>query len=114
MSIESWKGFLWNTFVLGPPVLILWNCLVFRYLCRYHLGKMLFALKKSIRFSSEYSRGVSHLGFLSRAGLLLAIGYALVLPQRRIIKGQLDGVEVDSFPKWLKFLVVVSFFWFYI
>lgn len=110
MDFEFWRDFLRRVFVLGPFLLIFLNGILFKCLCGHLLKRMLEALKASSGFTSDYSRCIDHLGFLSRVGLLLSIGYALARSQRMIAKGKLDEGEVKAFPHYLKCLALVGLF----
>ncbi|MCO8161623.1 hypothetical protein NJC38_05580 [Pseudomonas sp. 21LCFQ010] len=81
-----------------------------RYLCRFHLGDMLEAIKDSPEFKREYMRGIEHLGLGSRAGLLLLIGRALFFSKSRIANGHLNAMEIERFPSHLRRLALGNAF----
>ncbi|KQQ49338.1 hypothetical protein ASF84_23885 [Pseudomonas sp. Leaf127] len=110
MEVERWMEVLKRIFVLGPFLLVFLNGMVIKCLGGKQLRKLLEALKASPAFTSAYSRGIDHLGFLSRAGLLLSIGYAMARAQRMIAKGRLDEGEIKAFPGYLKSLAFMSLF----
>lgn len=103
---SAWESYAWQLFWLGPFVLFAMRHLLARYLCRFHLSAMLAALRNSPAFSRLLVRGIDHLRFSSRAGLLLLIGHALVRANERVCQGKLSAADVARFPALLKGLAL--------
>lgn len=106
-NIDSWP--IWAAiFFSGGPILLGGSGIVYSlYLRRYHLEDIKRALVNS-RYIYLWGPSLGRRGLIWSLLEMSKIAGMVVLPRASIIMGEVDPVDVEKFPPYLKRLLVID------
>ncbi len=106
-SIDSWSPWLAIIFIGTPTLLAAAGLAVSLYLTHCHLDAMKEALKNS-RYIYIWGDSLGKRGLIWSLLEMGKIAGMILMPKAYIRLGDLDPVDVESFPPYLKRLLVIT------